>query len=103
MRNILQTGLKRNLYLRPRKDNDLLLNIIEAGLGESGNGDFAHYCRELMRDGLRFRRLIATGQIQAGALLTTSIQPTVEDESERLERKYGAIVDEGMLAEGEVD
>ncbi|ALA07137.1 hypothetical protein SECTIM467_7 [Brevibacillus phage SecTim467] len=95
--------MRRNMYLRARKDRDLLQVVKDAGLDVDGNGDFAHFIRELMRDGVRYRHLVATGQLQGNVHLPVSnFTPPVEDESERLERKYGATVDEGMLAEGEV-
>jgi hypothetical protein len=50
-------GIKRNLIFRPRKDNDLISVLIAHGVGPSGNGDFSHVCRELMRDGLRYRQM----------------------------------------------
>lgn len=98
--SIMNTGLKRNLNIRPRKDTDLLTAITKAGFDvENGNGDYSHFCRELMRDGLRFRQLVKSGKL-SGEILLPMAEP--EEEEVDYEKKYGRIMDEGMLAEGEI-
>lgn len=97
--NILETGLKRNLNIRPRKDEDLLLAIKKAGYANFGNGDYSHYVRELMRDGIRLRQLIKSGKLSGDLVLSTA---PPEEEEEDLEAKYGALVDEGMMADGRI-
>jgi hypothetical protein len=99
MSNIIKLGLKRQLNLRPRKDNDLLSVVKKEGLDEQGGGDYSHFVRELMRDGIRFRNLVRSGKL-SGDLLTLNVQE--EEEEIDYEKKYGKIMDEGMLAEGNV-
>jgi hypothetical protein len=103
--SVFETGLKRNVNLRPRKDNDLLAEVKKFGLDERGNGDFSHFCRELMRDGLKYRLLVSTGQVKALDVLPMPYLPQTEPEEEEniYEKRYGKLVDDGMLAEGEVD
>ncbi len=98
MKDIVKEGLKRNLNLRPRKDDDLLQVVKEEGF-ESQKGDYSHFVRELMRDGLRFRMMKKMGKLQ-GEVFIDPVKTPEETEEERLERKYGEIVDSGMLSEG---
>lgn len=99
MIDVREKGLKRNLYLRPRKDADLLEVVVEAGLADGTGGDYSHFIRELVRDGLRYREMLKSGMLHGGFRL-----PPYEEEKKEptMEEKYGSLVDEGMMEEGRV-
>jgi hypothetical protein len=81
MSNILENGLRRQLNLRPRKDDDLLQLLVDYGLDKPKSGDFAHFCRELMRDGMRFRGMKVDGRAVVYRQPARSVLEEMEEES----------------------